>query len=195
MRYFAGALVLVAFFLTGCYTVIRHPLVVDRDNPQFKHQVYFSDDCQRCHGPGFDMVVSGTNRYLPRMDYINNNERWSYFYTSPWWMREMFLTPPPALPTGKSSSLSTSSARSRFPGANSGSTTFSPGSSTRIAGGGNSGSTVTRSTTGTKTQTATSTTLRRTQKQNENIREAVRGSGNSKTTTSRKAIPEKRKRK
>lgn len=195
MKYSFGALFFVFLFLSGCYTVIKHPVVVDRNNPQFKHQVYFSDDCQSCHGPDADRFALGDNKYLPRIDYINNNARWSYFYSSPWWMREMFLTPPPSAPQGKSSSLSSSSARNRFPGASSGSSTISSGSTTRIAGGGNSGSTVTRSKTGTKTETSPASTLQRTQKQNENVREAVRGSGNTKKSPVRKTIPEKRKRK
>jgi hypothetical protein len=165
---------------TGCYTVIKHPAITDSSNPEFGHGVYYTDNCQDCHGNSEISLNVNDTPNLPRLNYIHRNERWSYYYDAAWWQRDMF-TYNPLSPSQNSGNgpLPTTSARSRFPGANSGgSNAASPtsisggsgggsGSSTRIVGGSGQGS------------STGSGSVRQSGSSNSNVRRATRGSGNS----------------
>ncbi len=134
--------------VTGCYTIVKHPVIIDEENPDLSYNIYFSDDCMSCHS-------SPNLSIFPNLDYINSSSRWSYFYEYPWWHRDAFYTSEVGGQDNGSSStpLPTTSARPRFPGSVSSQQTgtpgtissqpSSPGSNTRVVSGENSDSTAT----------------------------------------------------
>jgi hypothetical protein len=139
-------LVFLSFvIMAGCYTVIKHPAVSDSDNASFQHPVYFSDDCNSCHTTDQPLLMTPQEE-IPRLNYIYNNDRWYYYYESPWWSRDIFYQSGGyPVNSGDNSTLPTTSARRRFPGAggNDQSVSNNPigvagsntGSSTRIISG------------------------------------------------------------
>ncbi len=122
MHKLIGGMIVLFIFLTGCYTVIQHPTVADEENPQYHRQIDFAQDCASCHS-GEGMALRDSQQpYLPRLNYIYGNDRWSTFYESPWWYRGMFYSSSTqGVSTGEENGpLPTTSARRRFPGINAG---------------------------------------------------------------------------
>lgn len=139
------------FIMVGCYTVIKHPPISETGKSNFQHHIYFSDDCGSCHKVANQPFNLTPREQLPRLNYIYSNDRWYYYYESPWWSRDVFYQTGnyPENSTGNST-LPTTSARRRFPGAG-GNNQYVPsnpvssggtvqGSSTRISTKGNSSS-------------------------------------------------------
>ncbi len=116
--------------VAGCYTMVKHPVIQDQEDPDLHYNVYFSNDCSSCHS-----VPLARSR--PNLNYINNSPRWSFFYQHPWWQREVFYQYGDAYPDSGDTNggLPNTSARPRFPGANSGNGTTPPGSISSPSGG------------------------------------------------------------
>ena len=138
---FIRLLVLLLFMiplLGGCYTVIKHPEVFDRENSNYRYEVYFSDNCQQCHTNPADNLFYKERINPLSLNYIQNNERWNHFYQSPWWTKDIFYTGPEQNEIGNENNpLPTTSARRRFPGVNS---NVGEGSSANVTSGNNAGS-------------------------------------------------------
>ena len=175
-------------FASGCYTVIRHPMVREADNSGYQREVYFTDNCMDCHRDDPGVAAPLHHPYLPRLNYIQENDRWSYFYKSPWWFRDIFYssTPGEGNATRDSSGvLPTTSARSRFPGSGN---RLNSNTATRISGGPSSGSKAAGSNSGTNPQRNI-----REKPGKSSARKAVRGSGNSKKKTGKPKNVERHK--
>ncbi|GAB4380519.1 MAG: hypothetical protein Kow0042_30650 [Calditrichia bacterium] len=178
-------------FLVGCYTVIKHPAIMDEENPQYVRQIYFSNDCMSCHQEPDIILWGNPHPYLPRLNYINENERWDYYYHHPWWYRDMFYQGGGMSGNSSSDPLPTTSARNRFPGSSNVSGGTPPASSTSITGGGSSGGTrITGS--GSQSGSSENSTVRDT-KSSEESRKAIRGSGKTETDNSRNVGRRKKK--
>ncbi|MFZ0390637.1 MAG: hypothetical protein WAN36_09260 [Calditrichia bacterium] len=179
------------FLSTGCYTIIKHPEIVDNEVPEFSHDVFVTDDCSSCHSTGAaGYYVDAPRAYAPRLNYIHRNARWSDFYETPWWQRQMFsgYSSGNAGSSSSGNALPTTSARPRYPGANSGSAT--PPAS-RVVGGGGGGSS-TRVTGSSGTQSGNENNR---QNENTNVRRATRGSGDSQSDSSGSNRVNRRKKK
>ncbi len=187
-----GLALFFVFFLaiTGCYTVIKHPPVRDAEHSQYDRQVYFSDNCMDCHQNDPGVAIPLNHPYLPRLNYIRENDRWSYFYQSPWWYRDIFYgTSSGGNVTGTDSSgyLPTTSARSRFTGTGSRTRT---NTTTRIIGGSNSGGT----TAGTVTNDGSQSQGNVREKSGKTgARKAIRGTGEKKDKNKKSKRTERRK--
>jgi hypothetical protein len=185
-------LTLIFALSTGCYTVIKHPEVVDAENAEFSHEIYFSDDCGSCHQEKINNFALDNN-YSPRLNYIQNNDRWHYYYQSPWWYRDIFLP----LPRTNNSSpennyLPTTSSRKRFPGANN---DVGNGSSANVSSSGKSSGSSPRITTSKKSQTSNSSTNSgsgRKRREDKNIRKVNRDSKEQKSDTSESSDKKKK---
>lgn len=176
-------------FLAGCYTIMKHPEIVDEQNPKFHKEIYFTDDCSSCHRQESNILAQVKQPYLPRLNYIHQNARWSYFYESPWWNRAMFSTYGSNNGSGSANSslLPTTSARSRFPGATNGG---SGASTTRITGSGSGGTRVT----GTGSSATTNTTIRTPAPKSSSRKTIIRSKkSGSKSKASRKVTRRKKK--
>ena len=186
MRKKIAAIVALFIVFTGCYTVIKHPKVIDAENPKFEHPVYFTDDCGSCHQNKAVSFAPMQQPYLPRLNYIHENERWSYFYESPWWNRDIFYqTSGGNYSSGAGNSpLPTTSARSRNPGV---SGSASAPSQTIITSGGSSGSSSSK-----QSGSSGQTSVRQSENSNSS-RKATRGSGGSKSSGSKKPTRRKNK--
>ncbi len=186
-------IVIVAFLIfTGCYTVIKHPEIANPQNPQHKYQVYFADDCNSCHNIATEHLSYSTSPNVPRLNYILNNPRWNYFYEAPWWYRDIFYRLPMEQNTDfQNDLLPTTSARRRFPGANSGN---SGGNITsRINAGHSSSSTRISSSSKNTINDGTSNQTVVRQKSNSNkTRKAIRGSGKSSNKSNQSSSIKKR---
>ena len=188
-------IILFLFFtFVGCYTIMKHPEVEYEDNPDFVHVIYFTDNCMDCHTQQ-DMALAPMQRpYLPRLDYIHRNERWSYYYEYPWWNREYFsgYAGGGTASSQNGGALPTTSSRGRFPGAGSGGINTSPGS---VSSGGASGTSITGS--GSSTGGSSQGTVRQGSSSNDSgARSAIRGSGsNSNTKSSDRKTVKRRKKK
>ncbi len=175
----------VLMFLTGCYTVIKHPALTDSEDPQYEHPVYYNDDCSSCHADKtMDISPAPQTNYLPRLNYIYDNSRWNDYYSTPWWYRDMFYQSGGGhggtVTSGDNGTLPTTSARRRFPGAggsNSGSGTMN---NTSISGSTSGGTRITGSKSNTSQGNASAGAVRQ-QQDNNGARKAIRGSGNSKS--------------
>ena len=182
-------LTLVVILFAGCYTIMKHPDIVDEQNPKFHKEIYFNDDCSSCHQQQSNNLAGISQPYLPRLNYIHQNTRWSYFYELPWWNRAMFSTYKSSGGSGPAGStvLPTTSARSRFPGATSGG---SGASTTSITGSSSGGTRVT----GTGSSSATNTTIRTPQAKSGSKKTIIRSEkSGSKSKASRKVTRRKKK--
>ncbi len=181
--------------ISGCYTVIKHPAVVEEENPEFSHAVYFNDDCASCHDANQMALNSRDEQPLPRLNYIQGNDRWNYYYSSPWWLNDRFYHgsgSPAGASSGGNAPLPTTSARPRFPG-NSGSSANMP-STTRISGGSSSGSSSNRVTgNNTPGDSSSGPAVRGQSSGSSGARKATRGSGNSDSKSSKKVNRRKQK--
>jgi hypothetical protein len=189
-----GYFVLTLIFVlsTGCYTVIKHPGVVDAENAEFSHEIYFSDDCSSCHQENVDNFVYQKN-YSPHLNYIQNNDRWHHYYQTPWWYRDIFYTLPRMnnTPAGNNY-LPTTSSRRRFPGANS---NVGDGSSANVSSSGKSSGSNPRITTSKKPQTPNATTNNgsgRKKREDNNIRKVNRDSKEQKSNASESSDKKKK---
>lgn len=190
MKNVSSFILLLIVLLAGCYTVIKHPPIQNNENPSFTHEVYLTDDCMSCHQNQSITFNQMRKPFSPQLDYIRSNHRWSYFYESPWWNREIFSSHAPVSGSGNTSPLlPTTSARNRFPGSGGSS---SGASTTSITGGGSSGTHIT----GQGNQNSGNSTPQVKQREKENQpRTTIRGSGKSdgKSSSSRKAKRRKNK--
>jgi hypothetical protein len=137
-------------FITGCFTIIKHPVIHDQENPDLSYNIYFSDDCSSCHS-------SAPHNNIPNLDYINSSSRWNYFYEFPWWQRHQFYASPSAnQDSSGNGGLPTTSARPRFPGQGNSQRTGMPGSvSNPPSGSGNTPRVVTGGNSSTTSKTTT----------------------------------------
>ncbi len=198
MQKFFVYLMGLVIVLSGCYTVIKHPKVKKTQDSKFSHEVYFTDNCVSCHGNTVAELHPASKPYLPRLDYIRENNRWNYFYQYPWWYRSMFSQYSGAANAGDQGDdfLPTTSSRPRFPG--SGNSGNRQNNSRWISGGSGSSS----STKATRNRTQDSVTdenknssVRGKSSNKSNARKATRGSGESGSNSddSKKANRRKKK--
>jgi hypothetical protein len=172
-------------FITGCFTIIKHPVIHDEDNPDLSYNIYFSDDCNSCHS-------SALQNNTPNLDYINSSPRWNYFYEFPWWQRHQFYTSPSvSQDSSGNGGLPTTSARPRFPGRGSSGQTGMPGSvSNPSSGSGN-----TPRITGGNSSATSKTTTENDNANDQNsskVRESSRSSQKDKNETGKKDRPKRK---
>lgn len=131
-------LVFILFILSsGCYTVLKHPEIVsDKSSPDYRQQVYYTDDCSSCHNKRSPDLRNWFASEYPQPDYINNHSRWNFYYHSPWWHRDIFNKSRFInKKTESNNPLPTTSSRNRFPGAGESNTTDTNNNPTRISSG------------------------------------------------------------
>lgn len=194
MRKTGWLVILTLIVFSGCYTMMKHPMVVDEAYPDMPYSVDFSENCSDCHQTGSDFkVVQESVQTNP--GYIYQSPRWHTFYTAPWWNRAMFYGSGSASdPSTAGGLLPTTSSRSRFPGG-SGNSGYIPPASGTITGGGSSTSTsiTTGSSGNSNSSGSNSSSTIRNGTTSPSSRNAIRGSGGSGNSGSRKVTKRKRK--
>lgn len=179
--------------IAGCYTMVKHPVIQEKQDNDLVYNIYFTDDCASCHS-----VPAVSLR--PNLNYINNSPRWNFFYEHPWWQQDIFYGSNPVSPDsgGANGGLPTTSARPRFPGSAGGpndppqtniGTSSGGSSSTRISGARNSSQT----TTTTSTDSESSSGRKSQEGSSSRTSGGSRSSDNKPDTTDNKDKPKHRK--
>lgn len=178
-------LVFLLFILSsGCYTILKHPEIVsDKSSPDYRQQVYYTDDCLSCHNKRSSALRNWFASEYSQPDYINNQSRWNFYYHSPWWHRDIFYKSRfKDKKTESNNPLPTTSSRNRFPGAGESSTNTTNSNPTRISSGSTSSTPITTG----------KTTGRDTESKNTNATNKKQNTRKiEKTSTSDKTDPDK----
>ena len=79
---------IMAFSLSGCFTVLQHP-AVEREN-YLPSEITHTDRCTVCHSNSGEYWYK--NPYEMEAPYNNPHlTSWNYYYNYPWWLRDRFL--------------------------------------------------------------------------------------------------------
>jgi len=88
MRKILAGLLPVALLLAGCYTVLRHPQVADREPQEVRNE-----RCVACHSDSdLDDIEYGLHRYGYRHGY--GYSPWERYYYNPWWYDDLWYWSP-----------------------------------------------------------------------------------------------------
>lgn len=84
LRWAAPSVVLIAFLLVGCYTILKHPITTGGDGVTAAHrQEYYRDNCLDCHADYATYPYGFFYGVYP--DYYFEYPRLGYYYAYPWW--------------------------------------------------------------------------------------------------------------
>jgi hypothetical protein len=88
----------ILIFISGCYTVLKHPEIENKDDAGnvYYGKVAFQDDCTKCHNSRYGEYTYDFDRYSDYYNegYLLNNDynyeprnNWIGYYNIPWWYR------------------------------------------------------------------------------------------------------------